>query len=58
MNPKNIVRVSIVIDMEVSNDYREKLQNNSRLEVLKHCFRNHTKTVISESMEVVYGMPN
>jgi hypothetical protein len=58
MNPKNIVRVSIVMDMEVSDDYREKLENNLSLEVLKHCFKNHTRDLINESMEVVYGMPN
>jgi hypothetical protein len=53
MNPKNVVRVSIVMDMDVSDDYLEKLQDNLRLEVLKHCFKNHTRHLINESMEVI-----
>jgi hypothetical protein len=53
MKPKNVVRVSIVMDMDVSDDYLEKLENNLSLEVLKHCFKNHTRLLINESMEVV-----
>ena len=49
----NTVRVSIVMDIKVSDDYLEKLEKNLLVEVLKHCFRNHSKTVINESMEVV-----
>lgn len=53
MNAKNTVRVSIVMDIKVSDDYLEKLEKNLLVEVLKHCFKNHSKTLINESMEVV-----
>lgn len=51
---KKTVRVSIVMDMVVSDEYLEKLQSNTLwLEVMNHCFRNHTRKMVSESIEVI-----
>ena len=49
----NKVRLNLVIDIEVSNDYLEKIQKNLLFEVCKHCFRNNSKKVISESFEIL-----
>ena len=50
---KHLVNITININMEVSEEYLQKLQDNLRLEVLKHCFKNHNRHLINESMEVV-----
>jgi hypothetical protein len=41
------------MDVEVSDDYLEALQKNLLVEVLKHCFRNHSRKIINETMEVL-----
>lgn len=50
---KNKVRINLVMDVEVSDDYLKALQNNLLVEVLKHCFKNNTRKIISETMEVL-----
>jgi hypothetical protein len=50
---KNKVRINISMDVEVSDDYLEALQKNLLVEVLKHCFRNHSRKIINETMEVL-----
>lgn len=51
----NRVRINLVIDVNVSDDYLAQLKKNLLVEILKHCFKNNTRTIISKSMEV---MPN
>lgn len=47
------VRISLVMDINVSDDYLAQLNRNLLVEVLKHCFKNNTRKIISESMEVI-----
>lgn len=47
---KHKVRLSIQIDMDVSEEYLKKLQQNLLVEICKHCFKNNTKTIINKSM--------
>lgn len=49
----NKLRLNLVIDIEVSDDYLEKIKKSLLLEVCKHCFRNNSKKVISESFEIL-----
>lgn len=56
---KHLVNITINMNMEVSDDYLQKLQDNLHLEVLKHCFKNHNRHLINESMEVIQNeIPN
>ena len=50
---KNKVKIDISMYVEVSDDYLKALQNNLMVEVLKHCFRNHNRKLITETMEVL-----
>ena len=50
---KNKVRINITMDVEVSDDYLEALKKNLLVEVLKHCFKNNTRKIINETMEVL-----
>ena len=50
---KNKVKIDISMYVEVSDDYLKALQNNLMVEVLKHCFRNHNRKIITETMEVL-----
>jgi len=50
---KHLVNITINMNMEVSEDYLQKLQNNLHIEVLKHCFKNHNRHLINESIEVI-----
>jgi len=49
----NKVQLNIVMDVYVSDDYLEKLKNQLFLEILKHCFKNNHKTLISNSMKII-----
>ena len=49
----NVVRISLVMDVNVSDDYLAQLQKNLLVEVLKHCFKNNTRKIIEEKMEVI-----
>jgi hypothetical protein len=53
MMAKNRVRINITMDVEVSDDYLEALKKNLLVEVLKHCFKNNTRKIINETMEVL-----
>jgi hypothetical protein len=50
---KHLVNITINMNMEVSEDYLQKLQKNLHIEVLKHCFKNHNRHLINESIEVI-----
>lgn len=50
---KNKVKIDISMTLEVSDDYLQALEKNLLVEVLKHCFRNHNRNIISEHMEVI-----
>jgi hypothetical protein len=49
------VRLEMVMDVMVSEDYLKQLQENLHLEILKHCFKNNSRTIIAESINVVEG---
>jgi hypothetical protein len=50
---KHKVRITMEIDIEVSTDYLAKLANNLSIEVVRNCFKNHNRTINSESMAIV-----
>ena len=41
------------MDVEVSTDYLAKLANNLSMEIVRNCFKNHNRTINSESMAIV-----
>ena len=58
-NKKHKVKIDISMTLEVSDDYLQALEKNLLVEVLKHCFRNHNRNIISEQMEVLENaIPN
>ncbi len=50
---KHKVRLLIEMDMEVSDEYLAKLKKHLLFEICKHCFKNNSKTIINESIEVL-----
>jgi hypothetical protein len=50
---KNKVRLNIVLEVDVSDDYLQKLKDNLFLEIVKNCFKNNSRKIISETMEVL-----
>jgi hypothetical protein len=50
---KHKVRITMEIDLEVSTDYLAKLANNLSMEVVRNCFKNHNRTINSESMTII-----
>lgn len=49
----NTVRISLVMDINVSDDYLAELQKNLLVQILKNCFKNNTRKIIEEKMEVI-----
>ena len=50
---KHKVKISLEIELEVSTDYLEKLCDQLSLEVVRNCFKNHNRTINSESMTII-----
>ena len=50
---KHKVRLNIVLEVDVSDDYLQKLKDNLFLEIVKNCFKNNSRKIISETMEVL-----
>jgi hypothetical protein len=47
------VRLAMIMDVMVSEDYLKQLQDNLHLEILKHCFKNNSRRIIAESITIV-----
>jgi galactose-1-phosphate uridylyltransferase len=50
---KHKIKIHMEIDIEVSAEYLEKLEKNLYLEIVKNCFKNHNRTIVNESMEII-----
>jgi hypothetical protein len=50
---KHKIKIKMEIDIEVSAEYLEKLEKNLYLEIVKNCFKNHNRTIVNESMEII-----
>lgn len=50
---KHKVRLNFEMDIEVSTDYLEKLCDQLSMEIVRNCFKNHNRTINSESMTII-----
>ena len=50
------VRLILEMEIEVSEDYLKNLLKNSELEILKHVFRNNSRTLVSHSLLINHSM--
>ena len=50
------VRLYLEMEIEVSEDYLQKLKKNSELEIFKHVFGNHTRYLINHSLLINHSM--